>query len=115
MSRRQRQVATQIQKDLSTLVHRELRDRRLEWVNLTRVEVSGDLRHAKVFFTVLQQEKEEEALRGMEAARPYLRSRLAHSIRLRFVPTLEFHIDEATKKAQKVLQILDEIKYESSH
>lgn len=113
MNRRQKQVATQIQKDLAQVLCLELRDKRLHWVNITRVEVSGDLRHAKVYFTVLDTQKEEAALQGMQGASAYLRSRLGQCIRLRFVPTLEFYIDEATKKGEQVLKLLDEIRNES--
>ena len=74
MSRgRPRKVADLIQRELAELLRRELRDPRVGMVTLTSVDVSPDLSHAKVFFTLLQKEKQDETSRALQCAAGFLR------------------------------------------
>lgn len=109
MRRRQVQVAAQIQKDLASILYLESRDPRITSAALTRVLVSADLRRARVFYRT-EPHVAAAAQAGFEAAKRFFRGRLAQKMSLRFVPELEFEYDEAFAKADRVLQLLDELK-----
>jgi ribosome-binding factor A len=76
---------------------------RIGWVTISRVVISRDMQHARVFFTALgDDEAEQRALNRLRHDRARLRYRLAHSIRMRYTPELIFEIDEELKRALKV-------------
>jgi ribosome-binding factor A len=90
---RSRRVAQQIQRALSELLRREVRDPRLGMVTLTEVRVSNDLSHARVYYSVLGAER-EQAQEVLDAAADLLRGPLGRALRLRHSPELSFVPDE---------------------
>ena len=103
-SRPQRRIGDQIQRELSELLQRELRDPRVGHVTLTGVEVSPDLSHAKVFFTMLEPAGTcEEAAQGPEARRrlPALAARPAHQAATPR-PELRFEYDESVERGDRL-------------
>ncbi len=76
--------------------------------SVTRCEVTGDLRHAKVYISVLGGD-EKEVLKGLKAASGYLRRETASMLALRAAPELTFHIDESIKRGADLLQKLHQI------
>src|SRR3954464_3743864 len=87
-------VGDQIQREISDLVQRELRDPRVGMVTITSVDVSPDLSHAKVFFTIFEKDKLQDTLKGLQRAAGYLRTQLARRIKLYTTPELRFVYDE---------------------
>ena len=111
MSRgRPRKVADLIQRELSDLLHREVRDPRVGMVTLTAVEVSPDLSHAKVFFTILEKEKQNETTYALQRAAGFLRSQLAHRIKLHVTPELRFVYDESIERGAQLSQLIDSVR-----
>jgi ribosome-binding factor A len=96
-----------IQRELSDLLHRELRDPRVGMVTITAVDVSPDLSHAKVFFTTLAQEHVEEASAGLKRAAGFLRSQLARRIKLYTTPELRFVYDESVERGDRLSRLID--------
>ena len=96
-----------IQRELSELVARELRDPRVGMITLTSVDVSPDLSHAKVFFTVLQKEHLEDASTGLRRAAGFLRSQLAKRIKLYTTPELRFVYDESVERGDRLSRLID--------
>ena len=92
------QVADQIQRDLSALIARELKDPRVGMVTLNAVEVTPDYAHAKVYFSLLRGDPEETAA-GLNAAAGFLRNGLFKRLHIHTVPTLHFHYDRTTERA----------------
>jgi ribosome-binding factor A len=92
------QVADQIQRDLSELVARELKDPRVGMVTINAVEVTPDYAHAKVFFSILVGDplETEEAL---NQAAGFLRNHLFKRLHIHTVPTLHFQFDRTTERA----------------
>lgn len=91
-------IADQIQRDLSELIARELKDPRVGLVTINLVEVTPDYAHAKVYFSVLggdAQDSEE----GLNAAAGFLRSGLFKRLQIHTVPTLHFVFDRTTERA----------------
>ena len=92
------QVADQIQRDLSALIARELKDPRVGMVTINAVEVTPDYAHAKVFFSLLVGNP-EEATEGLNAAAGFLRNGLFKRLHIHTVPTLHFVFDRTTERA----------------
>ena len=110
MSRgRPQKVADLIQRELSELIRLELRDPRVGMVTITSVDVSPDLSHAKVFFTLLDKELLEETTRGLQRASGFLRSQLAHRMKLYTTPELRFVYDESVERGDHLSRLIDSV------
>ena len=102
-------IADQIQRELAELIRLELRDPRVKLVTLTGVELSNDKSHAKVFFTVLGADgQQEEVLEGLTRAAGFLRSALAHRLTTRTVPELHFAYDESIERGVRLSRLIDD-------
>jgi ribosome-binding factor A len=95
--RRADRVAREIQAELSRLAQREIKDPRVQQVTFTRVELSEDLREARVFFVPLGAIGEDERIaqleQGLRGASAFLQRKLGRNLRLRFTPRLQFRYD----------------------
>lgn len=109
MRRRSRQVGRQIQETLGIVLEREVRDPRLDLVTVTDVQVTNDMRQARVFISVLEEERQGDVLRALRKATGFLRHELSARLNLRYIPTLTFTLDHSVAHAQHLLNILDEI------
>ena len=106
---RSARIADQIQRELAELIRLELRDPRVNFVTLTGVELSRDKSHAKVFFTVMGGEaQQEETLEGLQRAAGFLRSALAHRLTTRTVPQLAFAYDESIERGVRLSRLIDD-------
>jgi ribosome-binding factor A len=96
---------------LAELLRRDIHDPRLQWLNLTGVKVSKDLRHAKVFYNLLDAAVEkDEVSAGLKSAAGFLRSRIGKKLNLRFVPAIDFVYDQSEDEARHIDALLDEVK-----
>jgi ribosome-binding factor A len=112
-SRRQRQVAELLHEELSRLIQHETRDPRLGFVTITGVDVSPDLRLARVYVTVLGDKSDaQETLKGLVSAAGYFRHMLGEALSLRFIPELNFKIDASLEYGMRIDKLLDSIKSE---
>jgi ribosome-binding factor A len=109
-SGRPQKLGDLIQKELSLLVQRELRDPRVGMITITGVDVSPDFSHAKVFFTTLQKEHVGEAQTGLRRAAGFLRSQLAKRIKLYTTPELRFEYDESVERGDRLSRLIDSTK-----
>ena len=88
----------------------ELKDPRIGFVTITGVETSPDLRHAKVFVSVLGSEtKRTKSLQGLEAAHGTLQARLARELRMKRTPQLTFEYDPTVERGVRMTQLIDEL------
>jgi len=88
----------------------ELNDPRIRDVTVTHVEVSGDMRHAKVHVSVMGDEARQRlSLRGLQSAAGFLQSRVAKRIETRYTPRIEFLLDQGVKKSIEVARILHDV------
>jgi ribosome-binding factor A len=107
---RPQKLGDTLQRELSELLRREVRDPRVGMVTLTSVDVSPDLSHAKVFFTILEKEKLEGTLAGLNRAAGFLRSQLARRIALYATPELRFLYDESVERGDRVSRLLESVR-----
>ena len=121
---RSRRIAEQIQRELSDIIRLELKDPRVGMITITDVEVTSDHEHAKVFFTRLgdfvkpsqtaqtsqpgEVDSHTPVLRALEHAAGFLRSELAHRMRLRIVPQLHFEYDVSVERGVRLSNLIDE-------
>ena len=92
------------------LIQRELRDPRVGFLTVTRVETSKDLRHARVWVSVLgSPEERASSMKGLRDATPWLRRRVGDRLQLRHVPELSVRHDDSIESGDRVLRILAEL------
>jgi len=106
-SRRAQKAAEAVREVVGMAILAELKDPRIQDVTVTYVEVSGDLRHAKVHVSVMGDEaKQQLSLRGLKSAAGYLQSRCSSQIDMRHTPRIEFVLDQGVKKSIEISRIL---------
>lgn len=111
MTVRQRKVADRIHGLVSNVLDRKIKDPDKGFVTITHVKMSGDLRIASIYFTVLGDEDEKErSLEALNRAKNFIRSEIAHELNMRFVPELRFFVDDTMEYARKIDELLKSIK-----
>ena len=104
---RRERVGEQIRGELSGILQQELRDPRMGWVTVTRVEMSPDLCHAQVFVSFYGAESDRQAgLRVLQHAGGFVRAELGHRIRRRQTPELHFRLDDSIEQSQRIHDLL---------
>jgi ribosome-binding factor A len=112
-TRRQKQVAELLHQEISQLIQYRTQDPRLGFVTVTDVEISPDLRQARVYVTVLGNDVDAQStLEGLASASGYFRRELGQSLALRYVPQLSFQLDTSLEYGMHIDKILDSIKQE---
>ncbi len=108
---RQDKVAEAIRQEASVIIHDKLKDPRLGFVTITNVEVTKDLRFAKIFFSVLGNEdsykKTKEAL---NSSLGFVRKLIAQRLNLRFAPEIAFYEDRSSEYSVRIEEVLNEIR-----
>ena len=95
--------------EISRIIARDVHDPRVGFVTVTRVEVAPDLRHARVWVSLIGQPDERRtAFRALGRAMPYIRHQLG-VLRLKRIPELHLFLDESVQRGTRVLQILDDL------
>jgi len=114
MSERTERVAEEFREVLAAEIQR-LKDPRLGFVTVTGVRVTPDLRRARIFYTVLGEERQHVATRAaLRSARSHLRTVLGHQVRVKFTPELEFEEDAGGDRGERIEQILASLRGESA-
>jgi ribosome-binding factor A len=110
MSRHER-VEEAIKKEVSLIIHDELKDPRIGFVTITRVELTKDLRNAKIFYSVLGKEEDHKKTKlAIDSALGYIRGRVAQRINMRFATELMFQEDYAIEYSIRIEEVLNKIK-----
>ncbi|MFC1889238.1 30S ribosome-binding factor RbfA [Thermodesulfobacteriota bacterium] len=101
-------VADLIKREISRLLIKGLKDPRFEWVTITGVDLSEDLKHAKVYYTAKTGKEAdlERVSRAFESAKGFIRNRLGRETNLRYVPELMFRVDESFDYAKHIEGLL---------
>ena len=102
-------VADQIQRELAEIIRTELKDPRVAMITLTGVEVTNDYSHAKVFYTLMgDAEQRAETEVGLKKAGGFLRTQIAHRIKLHSIPQLHFVYDASVERGFVLSRLIDE-------
>lgn len=110
-SRRALKVAQAIREVVSTAILLEIKDPRVRDVTVTLVEVSGDIRNAKVYVSVMggDEKKQNLCLAGLRSAAGFLQKKIGNRVDTRYTPRLTFVIDKGAQNAMEVTRILSEV------
>ncbi|MRH42304.1 30S ribosome-binding factor RbfA [Aquibacillus halophilus] len=107
---RANRVGEQMKKELGDILGKKIKDPRVGFVTVTDVEVTGDLQQAKVFISVLGEDKQkQDTLVGLSKAKGFIRSEIGKRIRLRKTPEIFFEFDEAIEKGNRIEHILRDL------
>jgi ribosome-binding factor A len=107
--RKKRQIEERLRRELSSIILYQMKDPRVGFVTVTRVELSEDQRSAKVLLTVRgTAEETQETLRALKGARGYMQALIARSLALRYTPVLDFKEDEEVLGAMRIEKLIDQ-------
>jgi ribosome-binding factor A len=105
---RARRLGEQIQRELTDLLRRDVKDERIGNVTITAVDVTGDLRTARVHYLVFgKQGPDPQVQRGLESAAGFLRNALSKSLMIRYTPTLSFALDTSIEHGVRLSRLID--------
>ncbi len=105
----------QLKIEISDIFQKELKDPRVGFVSITDVEVSGDLRHVKVFVSIMgDDETKAQTMEGLERATGFVRTEIGKRIRLRHTPEIRFKMDDSMERGARIFQLLNQVKDEQS-
>ena len=103
-----------VKREISSIIHSEIKDPRLEFVTITQVEVSRDLQHARVYFSALgDPQRVDKVEQGLSSARGFVRKLIGQRIRMRYTPEIEFIYDRSVEYGARIQEALEELKNES--
>jgi ribosome-binding factor A len=107
---RARRLGEQIQRELTDLLRREIKDQRIGNVTITAVTVTGDLRTARVYYLIFGKDGADiKVQRGLECAAGFLRNALSKSLMIRYTPTLSFELDTSIEHGVRLTQLIDSV------
>jgi ribosome-binding factor A len=110
-TRRTQRLALQIRQEIGMMLFRNVKDRRIGLVTVTGVDLSPDLRHAKVFVSTMGSDREKsESLEALNHASGWIRHELGQRIRMKFLPEIVFRADTSQEYGERIDRLLDEIK-----
>jgi ribosome-binding factor A len=105
---RMRRINESLREVIGGAIARELQDPRIGFVTVTAIETSPDLRSARVYVSVLGDERQREAtLSGLRSSHGVLQAAIAREMRIKRTPTLTFHYDDSAERADRVSRLLD--------
>jgi ribosome-binding factor A len=111
MRLRHQKIIAALKREISRIVHEELKDSRLGFVTIIGVDLTPDLRYARIYFSVLGEEKEQKATQeALNSAKSFIRCLIAQRIKLRFVPEIAFKLDRSVEDGIRIDKELDRIK-----
>lgn len=108
---RVKRLGEQIQRELTDLLRRDVKDERIGNVTITAVNVSGDLRTARVYYLVFGKEgPDPKVQQGLTSAAGFLRNALSKALMIRYTPTLTFELDTTIEHGVRLTQLIDSLK-----
>jgi len=109
-SPRAKRVQAAIKQEVSRIIHSELKDPRIGFVTITEVALTPDLRTAKIYYSVLGNEKNKKSTQiGLGRAKGYIRKLIGERVKLRCTPEINFYADSSQEYSQQIEDIIDKI------
>lgn len=113
-SHRASRLAEEIKREISLVFREDMKDPGIGFASITRVEVSNDLRYAKVLVSVLGTPPErQKTLETLRRATGYIRSVISHRIRVRYMPELTFKLDESIEQGARIAKLMNQVREEN--
>lgn len=113
MSHRPGRLAEALKKEISDILINEIKDPRIGFVTITLVEVTPDLRYARVYASVLGNEEQRKlTAEALTKATGYIRSEIGKRIRLKFTPEITFKLDSSIERGTRIIKLIEEVNNE---
>ncbi len=108
--KRSQRVSDLIREEIADIIMYRLKDPRIGFITVTGVDMTADLKLAKVFVSILKEDERELTLDILNSAKPFMRSVLSKRLRMKFIPNIEFRLDTSIEYGYKIDRLLKEIK-----
>ncbi|MGH2348616.1 MAG: 30S ribosome-binding factor RbfA [bacterium] len=110
MTHRAQRLQEFLKAELSQIIQQQLKDPRIGFVSITDVEVSQDLRHARVFVSVLgDEDAKEQTMAGLHSAQGFIRGEVARRMRTRYAPEIAFKLDQSIERGTRVVTLIRDV------
>ena len=110
MTQRTDRIDELLRQEIGSILTREVKDPRVGFATVTRVETTPDLAHARIWISVIgQQGERKQTIAALERAMPFVRHELGARLRLRRIPSLHVHLDDTLERGTRILHLLDEL------
>jgi ribosome-binding factor A len=108
--KRSQRVAHQLRKEISDVITNRVKDPRLGFLTVTEVDVSDDLKLARVYISIMKEEERKASMEVLGAARKFIRSELGKRLRMKAIPSLEFKLDNTLEYGDRIDKLLKEVR-----
>ncbi len=113
--KRSQRVGDLLRKEIADIVIYRLKDPRIGFITVTGVDVTDDIKNAKVYVSILKDEDKETTLEILNSAKSFIRSELSKRLRMRSIPSLDFRLDTSIEYGSRIDKLLREIKEKAGH
>ena len=96
-------------KEISYILQNEIKDENIKFVSVTGCEITNDLSYAKVYVTVLDNEKKKDIMKSLDGAKSFIRGELSKRVEIRHTPELRFIFDDSIEYGEKIDRMIDEL------
>lgn len=104
-------IAGALKREVSQIIHAELSDPRIGFVTINRIELTSDLRYARVYFGILGSKSDEEkTLEGLTSAKGFIKKLIGERLKLRYVPEIIFKLDKSAEESIHISEMLENLK-----
>ncbi len=116
MTRRTEKLQEFIKEQVSEIIQQQVRDPRIGFVSITDVEVSADMRHAKIFVSVLGDEDAKSGtMAGLDSALKFIRGELGRRLEMRYTPEIMFKLDTSIERGSRIVSLIRDVSRGASH
>ena len=108
--KRSQRIQELVHEEISKLIQHGLKDPRIGFATITKVDLSDNLKHARIYVSIMGSEEEKNAtLLGLRSAKGFIRNALGKNLHLKYIPELDFRRDESADHVEKISKILNEL------
>ncbi len=108
--KRSKRVGDLLREEIADIVIYKVKDPRIGFITITGVDVTDDIKNAKVYVSILKDEDKETTLEILNTAKSFIRSELSKRLRMKFIPSIEFRLDVSIDYGRRIDKLLSEIK-----
>ncbi len=108
--KRSQRVSDLIREEIADIIMYKLKDPRMGFITVTGVDITEDLKIAKIYISILKEEEKDVTLEILNSATRFIRAELAKRLRMKFIPSITFRIDKSIEYGNKIEKLLKEIK-----
>lgn len=111
--KRSQRVSHLLKEEVSDIIMNRVKDPRLGFLTVTDVDVTDDLKMARIYISILKEEERQATLDILNSAKPFIRSELGKRVRMKFIPSIEFRLDTSIQYGARIDRLLKDIEEKS--